>query len=136
MALDLTTDVLCLRKKDVLANLVSGFTTNVASVCNYDVNENLTSDLETNVAPINTPDIAHTTTLAPVSSLLSFPITALPINLHCITGIDFTYHSTLWHNHARWIESISPLLQLLISSFHLKYIFSLQSSTLARPLSP
>ena len=123
LASGLTTEVASLRTKDVLDNLVSGLTTNVAYIYNCDVNENLTPDLETNVVPINTPDIVHTTTLAHVSSLLHFPITALPINLHCITGIDFTYHPTLWHNHDTWIESISPLLQLLIYSFHLKYIF-------------
>ena len=119
----LTTDVASLRRKDILDNLASGLTTNVTSICNNYVNENLASDLESNIAPITTPDIAHTTTLIPVSSLLPFPITTLPINLHCITGIDLTYHSTLWNNHATWIKSISPLLQLLISPFHLKYIF-------------
>ena len=98
-------------------------TTNAASVCNNDVNENLTTDLETNIVPINTRDIVHTTTLAPVFSLLPFSTTALPINLHCITGIDFTYHPTLWNNHATQIKSSSPLLQLLTSSFHLKYSF-------------
>ena len=123
LASGLTTDVASLRKKDVLVNLASGPTTNVASLCNNDVNENLTPDLEANVAPINTPDIAHTTTLAPTSSLLPFPITAFPINLHCIIDIDFTYHPILWHNHATSIKFISPFLQLLISSFHLKYIF-------------
>ena len=85
---------------------------------NKTMNFNFFQDL--NVAHINIPDIAHTTTLAPVSSLLPFPCTSLPINLQCITGIDFTYHPTLWNNHATWINSISPLLQLLISSFHLK----------------
>ena len=95
LASGLTTDVSSLRKKDVQDNLASGLTTNVASVYNNDVKESLIPYLETNVVPINTPDIAHTTTLAPVSFLLPFPITTLPINLHCITGIDFTYHPTL-----------------------------------------
>ena len=123
LASGLTTNVASLRWKDLLDNLASGLTTNVASVCNNDVNKNLTPDLDTNVAHIHIPDIAHTTTLAPDSSSLPFPITTLPINLHCITCIDFTYHPTLWNNHATLIKSISPLLKLLISSFHLKYIF-------------
>ena len=119
----LTTDVASLCKKDVLDNLASGLTTNEAYVCNNDVNETLTPNLETNVAPINTSYIAYTTTLAPVSSLLPFPITALPTNRYCITIIDFTYHPTTYYNHATWIKSISPFLQLIIASFHLKYIF-------------
>ena len=131
----LTTDVASLRKKDALDNLASCLTTDVASlrkkdvldnvayVCNNDANDHMTPDLETNVAHVHTPDISHTSTLAPVSSLLPYPSTTLPNNLQCITGIDFTYHPTLWNNHATWINSISLLLQLLISSFHLKYIF-------------
>ena len=131
----LTIDISSLPKKDIHDNLTAHLTTDVASlrqngvldnvayVCNNDVNDYLTPDLETNVTRIHILDIAHTTTLAPASSLLPFLSTTLPINLHCITGIDFTYHPTLWNNHTTWIKSISSLLQLLIASFHLKYIF-------------
>ena len=36
--------------------------------------------------------------------------------------MDFTYHHHLHHSVAKWIASILPLLQLLVHSFHLKYI--------------
>ena len=29
----------------------------------------------------------------------------------------------MYHSHVTWIESIRPILQLFVSSFHLKYIF-------------
>jgi len=36
--------------------------------------------------------------------------------------VDFTYHNYFHHSVARWIASILSLLQLLVHSFHLKYI--------------
>ena len=118
----LTIDAASIRKNNV-RELVSSITTDVSSIRKNDAIENLTSGLETDVVPLNIPDLTLTTNLAPVSSLLLFPITALPFNLHCITGIDFTYHPTLCQDHATWIRLILPLLQLLISSVHFKYIF-------------
>lgn len=40
-----------------------------------------------------------------------------------IIGIDFRYDPLLYHNHSAWIEYFLPIIQLLISSFHLKCIF-------------
>ena len=62
--------------------------------------------------------------------LLPFPNITLPLNFHCITGIDFMYHPLLYHNHSAWIESILPILQLLISFFSLKIYFPVQPSRL------
>ena len=82
MASCLTTDAAFLRKKDALDNLVSCLTTDVASlrkkdvldnvayVCNNDANDHMTPDLERNVTHVHIPDITHTSTLAPISSLL------------------------------------------------------------------
>ena len=55
--------------------------------------------------------------------LVPFPNISLQFNVHYIKGINFTYLPLLYHNHVAWIESILPILQLLISSFHLKYAF-------------
>ena len=84
--------------------------------------------IDSNRSPMNSTrtvvdDLTIPTNHTPVSSLLPFPSSALPFHLHCITGIDFTFHPTLWENHTTWVNSIRPLLQLFISSFHLKYIF-------------
>ena len=84
---------------------------------------NATSIRKNDVATKFGIDLTLTTNHSPVSSLLPFPTTVLPFHFHCITCIDFTYHPTLWKNHTLWIKSILPLLQLFISSFHLKYIF-------------
>ena len=66
----------------------------------------------------------HGTTSRFSSCTLSpYPDTSLPFHLHCITGIDFTYHPLLYHNHYAWIKRILPLLKILISSFHLKCSF-------------
>ena len=92
----LTTGVAYHQKKDVLDNVVY--------VCNNDTNDHMTPDLETNITHVHIPDIAHTSTITPASSLLPYPSTALPNTLQCITGIDFTYHPTLWNNHATWIN--------------------------------
>ena len=54
--------------------------------------------------------------------LFPFPNTPLPFSFHCIIGIDFNYYPLLYHNCSAWIESTIPILRLLISSFHLKYI--------------
>ena len=122
LAPSLTTDAASIRKNNV-HELVSSITTDVSSIRKNDVIENLTLGLETDVVPLNIPDLTLTTNLAPVSSFVLFPITALPFNLHCITDIDFTYHPILCQDHATWNRSILPLLQLLISSVHFKYIF-------------
>ena len=138
-----------LRKNDVTDKLALGFVTDVVSIRRNDATElefsllavavslrkkNGTDKLTSSFAT----DITHTTDLATVSSLVPFLITALPFNLHCITGIVFTYHPALWHNHATWIRFILSLFRLLISSLHLKYIFlfSHQHSNDPCPLAP
>ena len=55
--------------------------------------------------------------------LFPFPNISLPFRFHCITGIDVTYYQLLSYNHSAWIESILPILQLLIKSFRFKYTF-------------
>jgi len=55
-------------------------------------------------------DLTLPTNYTPVSSLLPFPTYALPFHLHCIAGIDFTFHPILWENHTTWVNSILPLL--------------------------
>ena len=71
-----------------------------------------------------TNDTTHGTTSRSSScTVLPYPDTSLPFHLHFITGINFTYHPLLYHNHYAWIKMILPLLKLLISSFHLKYSF-------------
>ena len=65
-------------------------------------------------------------TLHPVNSVVSlppFPRTSLPCTFHCITGIDSTYHPVLYSNNNKWMETILPLIRLLVSSFHLRNIF-------------
>ena len=44
-----------------------------------------------------------------------------------MTCIDFTCHYHIYHTFNNWHTSIIPLLQLLVSSFQLKYIFLLSS---------
>ena len=123
------TNVASIRWNDI-TELESGLLSIAVSLRKKDVTDKLVSGLVTN--------LTYTTNLASISSFLTFPINKLSFNLHCITCIDFTYHSTLWKNHAIWIKSILPLLQLLISSFHLKYIFlfSHQPSNDPCPLEP
>ena len=69
------------------------------------------------------PNLTLISSLATVSLLLPYPITALPFDFHCITGIDFIYHPSLSHNHVTCIEFILLIIKLLIYSFHWKYIF-------------
>ena len=65
----------------------------------------------------STPNRFSSCTLPPYSD------TSLPFHFYCITGIGFTYHPLLYHNHSAWIKIILLLLNLLIFSFHLKYAF-------------
>ena len=52
-----------------------------------------------------------------------FPLRSLPAQFRCISSIDFTYHYHLYRSVDNWIATLLPLLQLLVSSFYLKYIF-------------
>ena len=140
-------DAVSILTNDITVKLTSSLATDVASICKNNAAEKLLSNLETDVLFINdsnvaapklkprletdvvyfrqtnAPDLTLTTNIAPVFSLLPFSITVLLFSFHYITGIYFTYHQTLSQHHTTWIKSILPLLQLLIYSFHLKYIF-------------
>ena len=140
--LSLRTNATSIRKNDVATKLAFRRKTNVAdirksneidstfslrenakSIQKNDVAAKLIFSRRTNVINIrknNEIDLTLITNHAPVSSLLPFPTTALSFHFHCVTGIAFTYNPTLWKNHTTWIKSILPLLQLLMSSFHLK----------------
>ena len=48
--------------------------------------------------------------------LSPYPNISFPFHWYCITGIEFTYHPLLYHNHSTWIKHILPILQLLIST--------------------
>ena len=52
-----------------------------------------------------------------------FSLQFLPLTFCYISGVDFTYHHYFHHSVDIWIASIIPLIQLLVASFHLKYIF-------------
>ena len=73
--------------------------------------------------PIVSSLVPDTTYIILPVLLSPYPNTSLPFYFHCIIDIEFTYHLLLYHNHSDWIKTILPILQLLISSFHLKYTF-------------
>ena len=54
------------------------------------------SSIVTDATTINLP--VH---LSPYSD------SSLSFHFHCITGIDFTYHPLLYHNHSTWIKNYS-----------------------------
>lgn len=100
----LETNVASIRKNDTTEqSLASRFEMNTVFILENNATAlKLASRIETDVASIcknNAPDRTVALSLATISSLLSFTITALSFNLHCITGIDFTYHPTLSHSH-------------------------------------
>ena len=64
--------------------------------------------------------------------LLPFPNTPKSFSFYYIIGIYFTYYPLLYHNCSVWIESIIPVLRLLISSFHLRYIVTMIIFVLSR----
>ena len=77
----------------------------------------LAPSFETNAVFIlenNEPDLTLASSLKTISSLLLFPITALSYNFYCITGIDFTYHPTLYHSNVTWINPFSIFFRYLI----------------------
>ena len=118
LASSLETDVSSIRKNDATDQpLVSHFEMNTVFILENNANAlKLASSIEIDVVSIrknNAPDRTVASSLATISSLLSFTITALSFNFHCITGIDFTYHPTLSHSHVTRIESIFPILRLL-----------------------
>ena len=51
------------------------------------------------------------------------PLQSLPSHIRCISGVDFTYHHHLYQSVDNWIATLFPLLQSIVSTFHLKYIF-------------
>ena len=65
-----------------------------------------------------------------------FPITFLPSHFRCIPGVDFTYHHHIYHTFSNQITFIIPLLQLVVSSFELKYIFPFCRRDLLTPPCP
>ena len=97
-----------------------------------DLNPVVKPDLDPDVKPDVKPELPPISSLEAgcqrqiqysletISSLLPFPITTLSYNLHCISGIEFTYHPNLYYFHITWIEFILPIIQLLVSFFHLK----------------
>ena len=100
----------------VSSTSASSLMSDKASSRTNDILENIDSTLVSS----RVTDVANIDLTLP---LLPFPNTSLSFNLHCITGINFTYHQFLYHNHSAWIESIILILQILFSSFHLKYVF-------------
>ena len=129
----LETNEVYIRKNDAPVKsdltLVSSLETNAVFILENNAPEqpdiNLISRLEMSVVFIlenNAPDLTLVYCLETISSLLPFPTTVLSYNFHYITDIDFTYHPTLYYSHVAWIESNIPILRLLISPFHLKYI--------------
>ena len=73
--------------------------------------------------PIVSSLVPDTTCIILPVLLSPYPNTSLPFHFHCIIYIEFTYHLLLYHNHYDCIKTILPILQLLTSSFHLKYTF-------------
>ena len=65
--------------------------------------------------------------------LSQYPKTSLPFHLHCIRCIDFTYHPLLYHNYSAWVKTILLILELSISSFHLKYAFLFSHCETGKP---
>ena len=49
------------------------------------------------------------------------------VSIWHVNRIDFTFHSNLYFDVQRWIVLLLPLLQLLVSSFRLEYVFFLFS---------
>ena len=89
-----------------------------------------------NLAPSDsvTPSVHFQSNPFDTTHILSpFPLQVLPSNFHCISDVDFTYHHHLYHSVTKWIASILPLLQLLVQSFHLKYILLFCRRDLSHP---
>ena len=57
----------------------------------------------------------------------SIPLKFLPYTFCCISGVDFTHHHHFHHSVDRWIASIIPLIQLLVTSFHFEIYLSFLS---------
>ena len=129
---------ICSNKNKLYSTLASSLKTNTAYILE---NNSLTSlalilvySYETDaVSILENNALSHLdSTLVPgldsIPSLLPFPNTSLPLYFQYLTGVNFTYHPLMYDNHFEWIEAIIPILQLLISSFHLKYIFLFKKS--------
>ena len=71
----------------------------------------------------------------PFPPLSPFSHTSLPFHFHCVTSFDFTFHPLLYSYHSVWISFILPILQVLVTSFHLKciFLFSHHNSNISCP---
>ena len=86
-----------------------------------------------------TPSIPFQSNLFVLTHILSpFPLQILPSTFRHISGVDLTHHHHLHYSVAEWIASVLPLLQLLVHSFHLKYIllFCRRDMSHSCPFSP
>ena len=51
--------------------------------------------------------VTDATTINLPVPLSPYSDSSLSFHFHCITGIDFTYHPLLYHNHSTWIKNYS-----------------------------
>ena len=86
----------------------------------------MTNEINKVCSPLSSSLVTDETNIDLPLPLLSYPNISLQIHFHCITRIDFPYHPLLYHNHSASIETIIPIIKILISSFRLNYalIFS------------
>ena len=103
------------------SNLVTDTTSIFVNSAIDKINYTLPSSLETNAAFIFVNNAAAN--IDSTFFLLPFPNTSLSFDFYCFTGINFTFHPLLYHNHLVWIEFILSILQILVSSLQLKDIF-------------
>ena len=71
--------------------------------------------------PITEPIIPLTNT-AICTTPNTFPNISFLSCFRSITGINFTFHPTLFDTHFLWIDSILPIILILVISFHLQCV--------------
>ena len=99
--------------------------------------------------PLNQPTQSIKTPLKQPTPSINIPLkqtntyqllssSSLPHHFHCITNVGFTYHYPLYATFDHWIQSIFPLLRLLMHSSQLNYIFLFcrKYLSVAYPLDP
>ena len=62
-----------------------------------------------------------------------FAIVSFSSIFRSVTWIDFTYHPLLFDSHTLWLDSILPLVQLLVKSFCLQYVCLFSHRDIAKP---
>ena len=100
---------------------------------------NVSSTFPPSYTPVVPVLLSLTTPILPLpcstlcAAPIPFPIVSFPSSFCSVTEIDFTYHISLFASQTLWLDSILPLVQIIVKSFCLQYVCLFSRRYIAKP---